>query len=218
MTREEKTQWSPCAQRDVRMRRRRRCARAPRAARPGCRCRGRGPCRPASAPASSSVTNGCMSVEQADRAAPRPPCGCIERPTRQTRRPAAWAARMTDVHARDVGGEAGDGDLALQRADQLGPASRARRLPSPPSPSTKTLVESQTMASTPSSPRRRMASSSVDAADQRIGIDLPVAGVQHHAQRRADGQAVRLGDRVGERDQLDLERAERDRARRAGSR
>ena len=82
----------------------------------------------------------------------------------------------------------------------------------PASPSTKTLVESQTMASTPSSPRRRMASMSVGRAEQRVGVDLPVAGVQDRAQRRADRQAVGLGDRVGEGDQVDLERAERDRA------
>ena len=40
-------------------------------------------------------------------------------------------------------------------------------------------------------------------AEQRIGIDLPVAGVHDDAQRRADGQRVGLGDRMGDRDEID---------------
>ena len=46
-------------------------------------------------------------------------------------------------------------------------------------------------------------------ADQRIGIDLPIAGVPDQAERRADGEAVGLGDRVRQRDEIDLERAKR---------
>ena len=137
---------------------------------------------------------------------------CIERPTRQTRRPLASAARMTRVHPRHVGGEAGDGDLALQPADQRDQGRRARRPPSRPRRRRRRWCESQTMASTPSSPRRGWRRWSVTRAQQRVRIDLPVAGVQDRAQRRADRQAVRLGDRVGQRDQLQLERAELDRA------
>jgi hypothetical protein len=43
-----------------------------------------------------------------------------------------------------------------------------------------------------------------------VGIDLPVAGVQHDAVRGADRQPVGLGDGVGERDQVDLEGAQVD--------
>ncbi len=42
-------------------------------------------------------------------------------------------------------------------------------------------------------------------ADQRVGVELPVAGMQHGAQRGAHHHRVGFGDRVGERDQLQLE-------------
>ena len=54
----------------------------------------------------------------------------------------------------------------------------------PASPSTKTLVESQTMASMPSSPEPADGVLVGGSARQRIGVDLPVAGVQHRAERR----------------------------------
>ena len=46
--------------------------------------------------------------------------------------------------------------------------------------------------------------------DKRVGIDLPITCVPDHAQRRSDGQAIGLGDRVCESDEIDLERAERE--------
>ena len=49
-------------------------------------------------------------------------------------------------------------------------------------------------------------------AQQRIGIDLPVAGVHDHAERRADRQRIRLGDRMGDGDEIDGERPELQRA------
>ena len=45
-------------------------------------------------------------------------------------------------------------------------------------------------------------------ADQRRGVELPVAGVEHHAVRGAECDAGRLGNRVGERDELEIERAD----------
>ena len=48
----------------------------------------------------------------------------------------------------------------------------------------------------------------VAVADQGIGIQLPVAGVQDRAGRGPDHQRVGLGDGMGERDQLDLEGAD----------
>ena len=157
----------------------------------------------------------CRSSRPTERAAGR---HADHRAADQADAPAVGLGGADDrVHPRDVGGEAGRGDLALQCADQRGQRARAPSASEPASPSTKTLVESQTMASTPSSPSRRIASSSVRAPEQRIGVDLPVAGVQHGAERRADRQAVRLGDRVGERDQGQLERAELDRAAQSGT-
>ena len=47
-------------------------------------------------------------------------------------------------------------------------------------------------------------------AEQRIGIYLPVARMHDGAKRRADGERIRLGDRMGERDKLDVEGPERD--------
>jgi hypothetical protein len=43
-------------------------------------------------------------------------------------------------------------------------------------------------------------------ADQRVRVELPVAGMQHGAGRGPDHQRVRLRDRMGQRDQLDVER------------
>ena len=45
-------------------------------------------------------------------------------------------------------------------------------------------------------------------ADQRLGIELPIAGVQHRAGRGADHDGVRLGDRMRQRDQLEIERSD----------
>ncbi len=76
----------------------------------------------------------------------------------------------------------------------------------PASPSTKTLVLSHTMASAPSSPMRFSAASSVTSPSKRIGIDLPVAGVEHRAELGADRQRIGLEDRVRHGDHLELER------------
>ena len=43
-------------------------------------------------------------------------------------------------------------------------------------------------------------------ADQRGRIELPVAGVEHRAERGADDEGVGLRDRMGDRDELDVER------------
>ena len=47
-------------------------------------------------------------------------------------------------------------------------------------------------------------------ADHRRFVDLPVAGVEDVAERRLDQQAIALRDRVRQRDEADLERAELD--------
>ncbi len=76
----------------------------------------------------------------------------------------------------------------------------------PECPSTIALVESQTIASTPASPSAASAASSVRRADHRLGIELPVSGVQDHAGRRGDRQRLRLRDRVGDLDEAKAER------------
>ena len=102
---------------------------------------------------------------------------------------------------------------AVIAADQLGQRLAAIRPRSRDWPGFSALVESQTIASTPSSPTARSRASSVGVADQRLGIELPVAGVQHGAGRGADHHRVRLGDRMGQGDQFEIERADREAAR-----
>jgi hypothetical protein len=46
-------------------------------------------------------------------------------------------------------------------------------------------------------------------ADHRRRIDLPVAGVQHGAVRRADRQRIRFWNRMSDVDEVDRERTER---------
>lgn len=43
-------------------------------------------------------------------------------------------------------------------------------------------------------------------ADQRFGIDLPVAGMHHRAEGRADRDRIRLRDRMGQRHEFHVER------------
>src|ERR1700751_440109 len=49
-------------------------------------------------------------------------------------------------------------------------------------------------------------------ADDRGRIDLPIAGVKHAAERRADDEAVRFGNRMGHGYELDIEWSERESA------
>ena len=69
-------------------------------------------------------------------------------------------------------------------------------------PSTMALVESQTIASTPSLAQRRERGLVGRRADQRVGIELPVAGVQH-ARRAACviDQRLRFRDRMRHADE-----------------
>jgi hypothetical protein len=111
------------------------------------------------------------------------------------------------VHARHVRGEAGHGDLAGQAGDQLvhrhaDVGFRAGR------------AVDEDVGAVADHGQHALVAEALDgvdvggAAQLGIGIDLPVAGVQDRAQRRLDRQAVRLGDRVGQGDQFQVERAE----------
>ncbi len=125
--------------------------------------------------------------------------------------PAGLGGADHRIHARHVGGEASHGHLALQRGDQgvqlfthLG--FRAGH-----------AVDEHVRRIADHGQHALVAQLADgggvgDLAQQRVGVDLPVAGVQHRAQRRLDRQAVGLGDRVGKRDQGQLERTQLERA------
>ena len=78
----------------------------------------------------------------------------------------------------------------------------------PEASSWKTLVESQTRASTPSSPIARQLGLGGRLAELRRVVDLPVAGVEDAAVRRLDQQRIALRDRMGERHVAKRERPE----------
>ncbi len=132
----------------------------------------------------------------------------VHRPPRQRHAPSRRLGRADHaVHARDIGGETADRDPPLQSTDQLcqGVAHRAFR----PRRSLDEDIggiahhgQHAVVAEAGDGPGVG------DLADDRIVVDLPVAGVQHRAQRRLDGQAVRLGDRMGHGDEGDVERSQ----------
>jgi len=105
----------------------------------------------------------------------------------------------------DVAGKAGDGDTLLALADQ--PVERRAdiglraRLAFDQRVGRIADHGEHALGADPA--QRRLVG---DRPDQRIGIELPVAGVEHGAERRAHDDGVGLGNRMGERDQLDLER------------
>ena len=76
-------------------------------------------------------------------------------------------------------------------------------------PGTSALVESDISRSTPSVPSRAKPGQVGEPAVQRQLVHLEVAGVQHHAGRGADGHGERVGNRVVDREELAVERAER---------
>ena len=82
------------------------------------------------------------------------------------------------------------------------------------SPSRRTLVESQTSASTPSSPSALRRASSVGRPTIGVGSIFQSAGMDDEAGRRADRERGALRDRMGDGDEFDVERADRDAARR----
>ncbi|MNX80295.1 hypothetical protein D3C86_1119500 [compost metagenome] len=111
------------------------------------------------------------------------------------------------VHARDVGGEAAHGDAALQVLDQGGQGHLHVAL------GARHAVHEDVGAVADHGQHALVAETldrlNVSAlAHDRIVVDLPVAGVQDGAQRGLDGQAVRLGDRVGDGDEGHVERTQ----------
>ena len=78
----------------------------------------------------------------------------------------------------------------------------------PVKPRRSMFVLSANSASTPAEPSSaKRWTSKCCAVDRRL-IDLEVAGVEHDAGRRVDGQRHAVGHAVGDADELDLERAD----------
>ncbi len=125
--------------------------------------------------------------------------------------PVGLARADGGVHARHVGGEARDRDLALQRADQPvhGHADLGFRAGAAIDEDVGGITHHRQHALVAQALDRLDVSR---GAELRIGIDLPVSGVQDHAQRRADRHPIRLRNRMGYGDQFKLERPELDRA------
>ena len=177
----------------------RRCAPAPRAARPGCRCRAPPPCRAADSRRCRATRKSLHAVEIAGLA-------------RDLRRPAPWrgrprttsrpqrARRLGDrADARDVGGEGGDRDPAGRAPDQLGQrlGDVGFRRRAALAHGVGGIADQRQAALVAERAQLRLVGR---RADHRRRIDLPVAGVQHGAERRADDQRVRFRDRMRDRD------------------
>ncbi len=130
----------------------------------------------------------------------------VERTARDDQVTPGGARRLTHhLDARDVGGERGDRDAVLGVFDDLGDRFRhvalgrrvalAKRIGGIDDERIDAFVAELGKAALV----ERL-------ADDGRGVELPVAGVKDEAERGADRQRAHLGDRVRERDHLDVER------------
>ena len=188
----------------------RRCGRAPRAARPGCRCRAPPPCRAAdSRRCRASGIRGCRR-DSRSRARPAT-MRSMARPTTTTSRSQAAAASATarmraTLEAKVVTADAprAPPDQLGQRLGDLGFRRRAAL-----ADGIGGIADQREAALVAERAQLRLVGR---RADHRRRVDLPVAGVQHGAERRADDETVRFRDRMRDRHELDVERAEREAA------
>ncbi len=146
--------------------------------------------------------------QQADMA-----CGrgdAMHRPADQADLAAAFHRGAHDrVDAGDVGGEAGDGDALFQRLDQLdqfvahhgfGPGA----------------AFDEDIGRVAHHGQHAGITQGLDALDvhrltgDRVFVDLPVTSVENGAELGLDRQAVRLGDRMGQGDVVDMEGTDAD--------
>ena len=187
-----------------------RCAPAPRAARPGCRCTAPAPCPAEDGRRHRRRGNSARRRDSRSRARPaprapwrgRPPRPRGRRPSRHRRRPCSRAT----LEAKVVTATRPLAAFTSSAMVLATSASEGER------PSRTALVESPISASTPASPSSRSRRSSVGAPDDRRRIDLPVAGVQHGADLGVDRQRMRFRNRMRDRNELDVERADIDAA------
>jgi hypothetical protein len=121
---------------------------------------------------------------------------------------AMGAGRAGDgIEARDIGREGRDRHASLQRADQLGQALAHIGF------GTGATLH-QRIGGIADERQRAFVAEFRERADirhfaqERIGIDLPVARVHDHAQRRTDRKRIGLEDRMGDRNEFDRERPE----------
>ena len=111
------------------------------------------------------------------------------------------------LEPRDVRREGGNGDPAVVFADQIDQALPDIRFRAGPAllEHVGRIADQRQDAVIADPAQRRL----VDRrADQRVRVELPVAGVEHGAQRRADQQGVRLRDRMGQAYEFDAERTD----------
>ena len=186
----------------------RRCARARRAARPGCRSRAPAPCRAACARTDrgrGTAAGRRDSRIRARRAMTRSIARPITMTCRPLARPASAAARsratleakvvtMTRPLALPTSLGEALGDIGLRRALAL--AQHVGR-----------IADQREHALFAELAQPRLVG---DAADQRRRVDLPVAGMDDEAGRGADRQRAALGDRMGDGDEFDVERPDVD--------
>ena len=145
-----------------------------------------------------------------------PPCPCATASGRPAPTSRSWArAACGDRRQpRHVRGEAGDRDPPVIAADQLGQGLAAARLRSPNAPSAQRVGRSRRPS--PARPRRRCARSAASSVSSPISgsgssFQSPVCNTV--PSRGADRHRVRLGDRMRQGDQLEIERADREPAR-----
>ena len=140
----------------------------------------------------------------------RDPCATAS--ARPAPRGDRWQPRRAAIEASRATFEAkhATATRSLQLADQLDQASFARRPRSPLRPAASRWSNCTTIASTPSSPRRRSAASSAVGPTSGSGSNFqsPVWSTVPKGVRNDNG--VRLGDRVGHRDQLEIELPDRE--------
>ena len=197
---------------DVRVFALRRCAPSPRAARPGCRCRAPRRCRGGKLGEMLAARETAGLGRDSRSPARRSMTRYMARPTTTSSRPAARAAFATERMRATLEAKVVTATRWRRLADEAGRASPRRRPPTASTPSRMALVESQTSASTPSSPSALSRASSVGALVNGRRVELPVAGVEDGAKRGADDRRRGLGDRMRHGDQLDIERADGDAA------
>ena len=114
--------------------------------------------------------------------------------------------------ARDVGGEAGDRNTRVVMPDQLGQRPAQIRLRTGRAgPQRVGRVADHRQDTLVAEPAQRILVGR--QTDQRVGVELPVAGMQHRAGGGAQHNRVGLGDRMGQGDELEIERTDRKPAR-----
>ena len=132
----------------------------------------------------------------------------IARPRMQTCRPAANPASAAERRRATLEAKVVTTTLPFALADQIARASRRRRARTGFRPRAARWSKSQTSASTPSSPSAVRRASSVGRPRTGVGVDLPVAGMDDEAGRRADRERRALRDRMGDGNEFDVERAD----------